>query len=298
MSPKRFNSTQKRVLNTLISGTCFVFREKTLALAKLVLPFLPFGKAIAVASILVEKFPTTHATKPFYATARPRWRRTFVFRLNPYCPLSKLFALTGLFQPEITEKLIKGKRRGVLVDIGANFGYFSVLWLSKRNTEVLAVEPIRENYELLIANLGQFGRRAKTVMCCLGEQTGEVTMSYDPEYPMLSKINPHAAHGQRVEMRMLRDVLEETGTAIIEVLKCDAEGHDIRILSGAHEIFEEKRIRMVFFEWRTWDGERASGLEEFCQLLATNGYRLVCNKSESDWCYELLNAQPEQIQTP
>ena len=95
MSPMRFDSTQKRVLNTLISGTCFVFREKTLALAKLVLPFLPFGKAIAVASMLVEKFPTTHATKPFYATARPRWRRTFVFRLNPYCPLSKLFAYKG-----------------------------------------------------------------------------------------------------------------------------------------------------------------------------------------------------------
>jgi hypothetical protein len=88
-------------------------------------------------------------------------------------------------------------------------------------------------------------------------------------------------------MRTLRDLLEETGTVLIEVLKCDTEGHDVSILSSAHDVFEKKRIRMVFFEWRTWDGERASGLEEFRQLLATNGYRLVCNKSESDLCYEL-----------
>ena len=212
-----------------------------------------------------------------------------MFRLNPYCPLSKLFALTGLFQPEMTKKLMDRKLRRVLVDVGANFGYFSVLWLSKPNTEVLAVEPIRENYELLTANLSQFGRRAKTVMCCLGAQTGEVTMSYDPEYPMLSRIDADATHGERVEMRTLGDLLEENGTALIEVLKCDAEGHDIRILSSAHEIFEEKRIQMVFFEKQTWDGKHASGLEEFCQFLAANGYRLVSKKGEFDLCYALLD---------
>jgi hypothetical protein len=187
-SLKRFKRIRKQALNVLVSLICFIFREKTLALAKFVLPFLPYGKAVALASILIEKFPTTAATRVFFASARPRWRRAFVFRLNPGCPLSKLFALTGLYQPEMTAKLLKSKQQGVFVDIGANFGYFSVLWLSKRNTNVVAIEPILQNYELLTGNLRHFRGRARSVLCCLGEQSGEVIMSYDPEYPMLSKI--------------------------------------------------------------------------------------------------------------
>jgi hypothetical protein len=192
MNVKTSHSVRVRALRTSILGIRFVFKAKTLALAKLVLPFLPYGKAIAVASILIEEFPTTEATKVFYATARPRRKRSFMFHLNPRCPLSKLFALTGLYQPEMTKRLLDRKLRGTLVDIGANFGYFSVLWLQKRNTVVLRVEPIRENYELLAGNLSRFERRAKSVMCSLGAENGLVTMSYDPAYPMLSKIIPNA----------------------------------------------------------------------------------------------------------
>jgi FkbM family methyltransferase len=293
MNAKTSDCVRKRALHSLISGIRVVFKERTLALAKLVLPFLPYGKAIAVASILIEKFPTTDATKTFYATARPRWKRTCMFHLNPYCPLSKLFALTGLFQPEMTKKLLDRKLQGTLVDIGANFGYFSVLWLEKRNTEILAIEPIRENYELLTGNLSRFGYRARTVMCCLGAENGQVTMSYDPAYPMLSKISPNTPGHRRAEMRPLRSVLEQNGIARVEVLKCDAEGHDLAILSSARGMFEKGQIHMLFFERHTWNEEPDSGLEEFCRFLVANGYRLVSNKGELDLCYELLNAKPK-----
>jgi FkbM family methyltransferase len=286
MSLKIMKGFRKQVLNILISVVSFIFRERTLALAKVVLPLLPYGKAVAIASILIKRFPITDATKKFYESARPRWRRAFVFRLNPFCPLSKLFALTGLFQPEMTEELLKGPYQGALVDIGANFGYFSVLWLSKRNGDALAIEPIRQNYELLTANLRQFGRRAKTVMRCLGERRGEVTMRYDPEYPMLSKISEESAHSQKVEMETLGEVLEKEGFSCIDVLKCDAEGYDVRILSSAHEIFEKRRVRVLFFEPETWDGKRDPELEDFSQLLIANDYRPVPNKG--DLCYSLV----------
>jgi hypothetical protein len=157
------------LLNLLISGLSIVLRENTLALGKAILPRLQYGKAIAIASILVARFPTTATTKKFYDSARPRWNPNFVFRLNPFCPLSKLFALTGLYHPEMTEALLTGPYRGSFVDIGANLGYFSVLWLSTQTGEVLALEPINQNFELLTANLQLFGSRAKTVMCCLAD---------------------------------------------------------------------------------------------------------------------------------
>src|SRR5271166_3826569 len=104
--PKRWlRLILRRALRALVSGSRFLFGENTLALAKLILPCLPYGKAVVVASILIEAFPTTTATRAFYCSARPRWGRRFEFRLNPYCPLSKLFSLTGLYQPEMTKKL-------------------------------------------------------------------------------------------------------------------------------------------------------------------------------------------------
>ena len=183
-------------------------------------------------------------------------------------------------------RLLNSKQEGLFVDVGANFGYFSVLWLSKPNTTVLAIEPVLQNYELLTANLCYFRSNVRTVRCCLGEQAGEVTMSYDPEYPMLSRVCLDATDGQRVNMVTLLDVLEKNGNGMIEILKCDAEGRDIRILSSAHEIFENKRIRTLIFEPETWQGERDSELEEFRRFLAANGYRLV--SEEGDLCYSLV----------
>jgi FkbM family methyltransferase len=276
----------KQAVICLVSAISFILRERTLNFAKPLLSLLPYGKATAIASLLIEKFPTSARTMAAYASGRPRWRRSFVFCLNPHCPLSKLFALTGLYQPEMTTRLLNSKQRGMFVDVGANFGYFSVLWLSKPNTTVLAIEPILQNYELLTANLCRFGTNVRTVRCCLGEQVGEVTMSYDPEYPMLSRICPDATHGQRVKMLTLCNVLEKNNNGMIEILKCDAEGHDVRILSSARELFENKRVRTVFFEPETSKGERDSELEEFLRFLAANGYRLI--SSQGDLCYSLI----------
>ena len=87
-------------------------------------------------------------------------------------------------------------------------------------------------------------------------------------------------------MLTLCDVLEKNEIGMIEILKCDAEGHDIRILSGAREIFESKRVRTLFFEPETWEAERDSQLEEFCRFLAANGYRLV--SKQGDLCYSIV----------
>jgi FkbM family methyltransferase len=261
-----------------------VLKENTLALAKSVLHHIPYGKAVTVASILTVKFPTTDTTKKFYESGKPRWSRSFAFSLNPFCPLSKLFALTGLYQPEMTETLLKNPHKGTFVDIGANFGYFSVLWLSKWNGDALAIEPIRQNFELLTENVRSFGLRAKTAMCCLGDHEGEVTMSYDLQYPMLAKIGDHPGESQTIKMRHLVKVLETERVASIDVLKCDAEGYDIKILNSAREIFEKRRVQTLFFEPETLEGKRDSELEDFTRFLLANGYQAASTSFDLCFC--------------
>jgi FkbM family methyltransferase len=198
-----------------------------------------------------------------------------------------LFALTGLYQPSVTAKLLQADDSGLLIDIGANFGYFAALWLLKEPNEVLAIEPIRENYELLRANLEGFKDRARTLMCCVGERSGEVVMSCDPEYPMLARVDPNDENGQRIEMRTLSNILQETGNRIVEVLKCDAEGYDVRILNAAREYFETHQVRVLIFEPATWDANSDPALEDLRQFLAEHGYRDLHIRGEGDLFYSL-----------
>jgi hypothetical protein len=75
-------------------------------------------------------------------------------------------------------------------------------------------------------------------------------MNYDPEYPMLARISLNSTHGYQVNMRRLSEALEEHGATIIETLKCDTEGHDVRILSSVPEIFEKNAFTRYFSKQR------------------------------------------------
>jgi hypothetical protein len=162
---------RRQALKALVSGSRFLLREKTLAFAKLILPYLPYGKAVAVASILIEAFPTTAATKPFYCSAKPRWRRSFVFRLNPFCTLFKVIFTHRAISAKMTKKLLEVNQQGTLVDIGANFGYFSVLWLLNPRTNIVAIEPTSQNHELLTCNVSRLGIALK--QCFAASESGQ-----------------------------------------------------------------------------------------------------------------------------
>jgi FkbM family methyltransferase len=274
----------RSIFSVVLSVLKGILQESCLPLVKRLIPLLPYGKAVALGSLILERFPTDEKTRVYYAHANPRWKRSVAFRLNPFCPLSKMFSLTASYQPEMTEELLKPQYQGVLVDIGANFGYFSVLWLSKPNTSVLAIEPISENQELLEDNLRPFGSRAKTAPCCIGDSHGTVKMNYDPQWPMLASIDP--AKGREVKMRPLCDLLNEHGITMIDVLKCDAEGYDVTILNSIRNLFTAARIRTVFFERETWEGNQDPALENLRTFLLQNGYREI--KGKGDLCYSLI----------
>jgi hypothetical protein len=113
-------------------------------------------------------------------------------------------------------------------------------------------------------------------------------MTYDPQYPMLSKVIVDLEDGQDVEMRTLTDVLKENTISKIAVLKCDAEGYDVRILSSSGQVFTTRLVHRVFFESETWDGRTDPGLEDFRQLLLASGYRQLSGKC--DMCYFLTES--------
>lgn len=73
--------------------------------------------------------------------------------LTGYDPTSRSLHLLGLYEREIYDFLQKGILRSrVLVDIGANDGYYALAFLRNRGKEVLLCEPGVERFDL-ISNL-------------------------------------------------------------------------------------------------------------------------------------------------
>jgi hypothetical protein len=71
----------------------------------------------------------------------------------------------------------------------------------------------------------------------------------------------------------------------IEVLKCDAETYDVKILSAAPEIFANKQVQFLYSEAemlkKNWNQE----LIDFDRFLRSRGYQ--AEPTEYDLCYYL-----------
>ena len=197
---------------------------------------------------------------------------------------ARQFSLTGIYEESLSLELLQTKERGLLVDIGSHFGYYSALWLNQSEENLcLSIEPVPAIHALLEKNLLNFGKRAWLESVCIGASDGLVRMSYDPDWPMLYKV---ADEGCEVPMVRLSEILEKHGAGEIAVLKVDAEGWDIQILNSLRDMFENHQIRKVFWESHTWDGTISPDQDAFFSFLKNLGY-VAINGMGLDMAYEL-----------
>ncbi len=175
---------RRAILRWMVLGSTVLPVRLALPLWRAVASRLPIGKALRVAADVTEAFELGNETASFYSAGRPRWNRHSVLRTNPRCIFARQFALTGCYDHTLTRELLRSDARGLLVDIGAHYGYFSALWLSCRpDNRVVSIEPVPETYELLEVNLRPFGDRARTLRLCVGDGERQVRMAYDANWP-------------------------------------------------------------------------------------------------------------------
>jgi FkbM family methyltransferase len=147
-------------------------------------------------------------------------------------------------------------RGGLLVDVGANHGYFTSLWAAAApQNQVIAFEPAPIAHAALLANLalsdldGQVtahraaaGKNA-AVAGFIESPGGQSGMS------RLTRDDDEVSPSTTVDVVALDDVLYDTQpNPAVDVLKIDAEGADAWVLAGAGRLLQEKRVREVFFE--------------------------------------------------
>jgi FkbM family methyltransferase len=190
---------------------------------------LPFKPAFRLTWSFLEVFPCDQELRQFYASGRLRHNNSRKLILNPDCLGSRFFSVSGFWEPDLTGSL-QNQQQGLLVDVGANYGYFSALWLQlNRNNRVISVEPVTECLDLLSQNLPVTeSDRVNIADVCIGAQDSEsVYMEVGSQPQMLSKVIAMPTENARVmKMRSIKSLLAKFNEKRIDVLKVDAEGHD------------------------------------------------------------------------
>jgi FkbM family methyltransferase len=161
----------------------------------------------------------------------------------------------GFYELDLTKAVIKlGKKGGLLVDVGANYGYFSCLWASQNSAnKVLAFEASPVNLQPLNNNINKnnLSDAITIVPHAVGKEKGKLKFDLGNESKQtgwggLSLNNNESSVD--VEVDILDNYAQKYNIPKIDVLKIDTEGADTWVLYGAKRLLKEKKINHIFFE--------------------------------------------------
>jgi FkbM family methyltransferase len=166
--------------------------------------------------------------------------------------MHRQIAWLGFYELALSKRIAKmAGDGGILVDVGANVGYFSCLWAAVRaHNEVYAFEPSPPVFELLKANIEEAGLCSRVKVYKLALSKERANVDFDPGPNNQSGwggiSNDRSDNTLRIEAEKLDDVMPDN--VVIDLLKIDTEGADAFVLKGADRLLRTHRIRHVFFE--------------------------------------------------
>ena len=172
-----------------------------------------------------------------------------------YCHRNMI--INGFWELIQTEEMLKIAKQqgGLLVDVGANYGYYTCLWAdAKHENRVVAFEASPLNVGPLRNNIEKNGlnNKIKVEPFAAGKEKGK--LKFD-----LRNDEQETGHGGfsleenkpslvEVDVLTLDEYATQNGIEKIEVLKIDTEGADTWVLYGAKELLKAHKINHIFFE--------------------------------------------------
>jgi len=138
------------------------------------------------------------------------------------------------------------QRGDEFIDVGANSGSYTILSGAVAGARTLAIEPIKDSYDRLVANIELNGlvsiSQAKNVG--LGASRGFIEMTFQED-----STNHVAVQGESitevVQMMMLDDFIEEWNPIL---LKIDVEGWEREVLRGGAAMLAKDNVKAVIIE--------------------------------------------------
>jgi FkbM family methyltransferase len=183
--------------------------------------------------------------------------RDIIVKLNPDAQFafpygdgywSKLLNRTFSYEDEL--ELLFRNSAGVdyvLLDCGANYGYWSVLVSSQTygGHKAIAIEPSSDNFAILANNAALNGGRFEPMKCAIGSKRGTARLS-GTKHEAFSIAGDAALGGEEVPVLALDNLLDDgrllpTGKYLI---KLDVEGVEIEAIKGGKRLLQGDAVIM------------------------------------------------------
>jgi FkbM family methyltransferase len=129
----------------------------------------------------------------------------------------------------------------LVIDVGANVGFFSVRFASwvGAGGVLISIEPEDRNYESLVSALGRAGfyNRVRPLKAVAAAARGSMFLEINPLHPADHKLSRDGT-GLRVDAIALDDLIPDKGPLRPCLVKIDVQGAEMLVLEGATEILK------------------------------------------------------------
>jgi FkbM family methyltransferase len=181
--------------------------------------------------------------------------------------ISREVGLTGLYEPPVTRVVQQHVRsRGTVVDVGANWGYFTLLAAAAVGPEgvVFALEPDPRQFDRLSRNVSAngFGQVSALQAAASAEEGRLSLVGYDEGQANrgVSRVAGPSAPGLRFDVRATSVDLLTAACPEVDLVKIDVEGAEDAVLAGMRDGLSARRYRALVLELHP-DLLRAKGVD-------------------------------------
>jgi len=198
-----------------------------------------------------------------YRGKHEQWRALYEAAALQYAPhvrmelvpgdvISDCIAFTGLYELPLTRRVVGLARRGgTLVDVGANLGYFALLWAAQTPANgCLGLEASPRNIQILKRNVSRNGlqRRIEVMPLAAGARPGKLRFDVGPieQTGWGGFVLGEPSGSIDLDVVRLDEVVRSDRP--IALLKVDVEGADAWVLMGCERLLTNRAIQEVWYE--------------------------------------------------
>lgn len=197
------------------------------------------------------------------------------------------------YEPYETDLIQRQVKKGdVVVDVGANIGYYTVL-LAQKAKKVYAFEPDSDNFEILEKNIKANGlENVVAIKAAVGSKEGELKLYKSEENlgdhklyetPLGSAASP-LDEGEKIKVIKLDDFVKEK----IDLMKIDTQGWEPEVIEGAKNLIEKDKP-IIFMEYSPTSYKLAKLNGDKMMEFLKNIYKKIFWIDEWLYIYKVLN---------
>jgi FkbM family methyltransferase len=187
-------------------------------------------------------------------------------------------------------KQFQGKQDNVILDIGANEGYYTLKMKDNNpSLQIFAFEPIPETFKILKKNiLANNLKNVHLVNYAVGKENKKIEFEYVPEATAISSIKIDLKSRQWLDKKRIRKIkvncvnlpwiFDKYKLSHVDIMKIDTEGAEFDILRGGKEVLD--KINRIVIEFHS------EKLKKDCiEFLTKRGFVLI--KEENRDCGDI-----------